>query len=234
MKAPMHVSRSPRYVDRRHRLARLRGSNLAPLLSETSARLLAELKAKPDGKLCPACAAARLKVTRWDALKSIRELVAHGEVACGLFLCSSCPNRELVAFLRPVPFARAAPAHRRRVLIVDDAEDLRWMYATFLREEGFEVSMAPDGATGLGFAQLERPDIIVLDHAMPGMNGLEVIRRLKGDARTRSIPILIVSALARTTDAQDVLAAGASGCCTKPYVPEALLHQITLLLPRSG
>ena len=223
-----------RYVDRRHRVARLRGSNLAPLLSETSARLLAELKAKADVKLCPPCAAARLKVTRWDALKSIRELVAHGEVACGLFLCTSCPNRELVAFLRPVPFMRAAPAPRRRVLIVDGAEDLRWMYAIFLRDEGFEVSMAPDGATGLGIAQLERPDIIVLDPAMPGMNGLEVIRRLKDDTRTRSIPILIVTALARTTDAQDALAAGASGCCMKPYVPEALLHQITLLLPQSG
>src|SRR5438105_5903255 len=227
------MSRLRRDVDRRRRLALLEESDRAPMLSEAGARLLAELKAMPDGKLCPLCVAARFKVDRWDALKSIRELVAHGDVACGLFVCSSCQKRDLVVFLRPVPFTRATPAPRRRVLIVDDAEDLRWIYAVFLRHEGFQVSMAPDGVTGLGLARLERPDIIVLDLAIPGMNGLTVIRCLKGDTRTRSIPI-IVSALAGTTDAQDALAAGATGCCMKPYVPAALLHQITLLLPRSG
>jgi len=200
------------------------------VLSEPSSRLLAELKAMPDGKLCAPCAAARLDVSRWEALKSIRELVATGEVACAPLVCSSCRQRELVAFLRPGPFTRVPPTNRPRVLVVDDSPDIRDVYAIVLRGEGFEVSMAPDGVAGLDRAQEERPDIIVLDVAMPRMNGLEVTRRLKGDDRTRSIPILIVSAL---PDAEGALAAGANGYCMKPCLPETLLREIRQLLPPS-
>ncbi len=199
------------------------------MLSEASSRLLAALKAMPDGKLCPACAAARLEVDRWDALKSIRELVARGDVACGPSVCSSCRNQDLVAFLRPVPFTRPPPTKRRRVLIVDDAETVREMFAIFLRDEGFEVSMAPDGVAGLDLAQEERPDVIVLDVAMPRMSGPEVIRHLKGNDRTRSIPVLLVSgALA---DADAALKAGADGYCMKPCLPETFLQEIRRLLP---
>jgi CheY-like chemotaxis protein len=147
------------------------------MLSEASARLLAELKAMPDGTMCPTCAAARMAVSRWDALKSIRELVATGKVACGPSVCSSCRKQELVAFLRPVPFARAPS--RPRVLVVDDAEEIRDLYAIFLRAEGFDVTTAADGVAGLDLAQELRPDVIILDVTIPRMTGLEVTRRLK-------------------------------------------------------
>src|SRR5947207_1891705 len=148
------------------------------MLSAVGAQLLAELEAISDGKLCPACAAARLNVDRWGALKAIREVVGHGDVLCAAAVCSACGNRELVAFLRRVPGTRTRPISPRRVLIVDDDEGIREMYGIFLQEEGFDVSMAADGVTGLALAHQKRPDIIILDLTMPHMDGLEVLRRL--------------------------------------------------------
>jgi DNA-binding response OmpR family regulator len=117
------------------------------------------------------------------------------------------------------------------VLVVDDAEEIRDLYAIFLRAEGFDVTTAADGVAGLDLAQELRPDIIILDVTMPRMTGLEVTRRLKGTHRTRSIPILIVSAM---PDAEDALAAGADGYCMKPCPPETFVREVKRLLPRFG
>ena len=119
-----------------------------------------------------------------------------------------------------------------RVLIVDDAQDTREMFATFLRFEGFQVAIAEDGVTGLTFAQQHRLDIIILDLAMPRMNGFEVTRRLRADDRTKRVPIIIFSGFERDTDIADAIAAGADVCCVKPCLPETLLGVINKLLLR--
>ena len=127
---------------------------------------------------------------------------------------------------------RKASAVGARVLIVDDAQDTREVYALFLRDEGFQVAVAEDGVTGLAFAQQHRLDVIILDLIMPRMDGFEVTRRLRADDRTKRVPIIIFSGFERETDAADAIAAGADVCCTKPCLPETLLGEINRLLLR--
>jgi CheY-like chemotaxis protein len=126
--------------------------------------------------------------------------------------------------------SKNASAVGPRLLIVDDVEDTREMYAMFLRQEGFQVAVAGDGLTGLTFAQQHRPDIIVLDLTMPYMDGFEVTRHLRADDRTRAIPIIVFSGLDGPTDVADAFAAGADAFCAKPCLPETLLEKITILL----
>lgn len=127
---------------------------------------------------------------------------------------------------------RKASAVGARVLIVDDAQDTREVYAMFLRSEGFQVAVAEDGVTGLAFAQQHRFDVIILDLIMPRMDGFEVTRRLRADDRTRGVPIIIFSGFEKETDMADAIAAGADLCCTKPCLPETLLGEINRLLLR--
>jgi DNA-binding response OmpR family regulator len=127
---------------------------------------------------------------------------------------------------------RKASAIGARVLIVDDAQDTREVYALFLRDEGFQVAVAEDGVTGLTFAQQHPLDIIILDLMMPRMDGFEVTRRLRADDRTRNIPIIIFSGFEKETDTADAIAAGADVCCIKPCLPETLLGEINRLLLR--
>lgn len=127
---------------------------------------------------------------------------------------------------------RNASAVGARVLIVDDAQDTREVYALFLCDEGFQVAIAEDGVTGLAFAQQHRFDVIILDLIMPRMDGFEVTRRLRADDRTRGVPIIIFSGFEKETDMADAIRAGADLCCTKPCPPETLLGEINRLLLR--
>jgi DNA-binding response OmpR family regulator len=127
---------------------------------------------------------------------------------------------------------RKASAAGARVLIVDDAQDTREVYAMFLRDEGFQVAVAEDGVTGLAFAQQHRFDVIILDLIMPRMDGFEVTRRLRADDRTRGVPIIIFSGFEKETDMADAIMAGADLCCAKPCLPETLLGEINRLLLR--
>jgi len=119
---------------------------------------------------------------------------------------------------------------RRRILIVDDVEDIRDMYAFYLEHNGWYVEVAPDGETGIRLAQTAPFDVIVMDLAMPKMDGVAATRLLKSDARTRHIPIIIVSGHALQGIAGAALAAGAEGYCMKPCSPEALEQEIERVL----
>ncbi len=79
------------------------------------------------------------------------------------------------------------------ILIVDDDTDGREMCARFLETCGFAVLMAPDGGAGIEMAFERAPDLILMDLEMPGMGGIEALRRLKGDDRTQSIPVVVLS-----------------------------------------
>src|SRR5215470_559109 len=90
-----------------------------------------------------------------------------------------------------------------RVLIVDDVEDNRRIYTMFLTAAGFEVRSAADGHEALARVHALRPDVVVMDLAIPGIDGWAVTRRLKRDPRTRSIPVIALTG--------HVLAGGAGG-----------------------
>ncbi len=104
-----------------------------------------------------------------------------------------------------------------RILIVDDIPDNVKLLTIELREHGHEVIQASDGSTALQTARETLPDVILLDVVMPGMDGIEVCRRLKADPLTASVPVLMVSALGDEDDVLKGLAAGAHDYITKPF-----------------
>src|SRR5262249_3303217 len=118
----------------------------------------------------------------------------------------------------------------RTVLLVDDDEDNLRILTSFLLRRGYEVRIARDGSTALASVRQQRPDVILLDVMMPGMDGMQVLDHLKLDPKTASIPVVMVTA--RTQD-EDVLAGYQSGAeyyITKPYTPRQILHAIGLVL----
>jgi two-component system phosphate regulon response regulator PhoB len=115
---------------------------------------------------------------------------------------------------------------KTHVLIVEDERSLVEPLAYNLRREGFEVSTAHDGLNGLRQAQINRPDLIVLDLMLPVKSGQEVCKILRGDPRTRSIPIIMVTAKTEEADQLVGFALGADDYVTKPYSMKVLIERI--------
>ena len=82
-----------------------------------------------------------------------------------------------------------------KILVVDDERDVRGLLSDFLTEEGYRVILATNGAEAIGFAELENPEVILLDINMPGIDGIEVCKKLKAQEKTQFIPIIIITAL---------------------------------------
>jgi two-component system cell cycle response regulator DivK len=137
-------------------------------------------------------------------------------------------TRQAGVTVRPVE-VRSRDA-RRRVLVIDDAEDNRNIYAFFLGYDGFEVEVAGDGEAGLGLAQDGRFDVIVMDLTMPRMDGWETTRRLKADPRTQTVPIIILTGYPAARGEHDAVAAGSASYLTKPCLPETLASEIRRVL----
>ena len=125
------------------------------------------------------------------------------------------------------PETSAAPP---LVLVVDDFTDGRELTVEILTVAGMRVIEARDGLQALDAAFSSRPDAIVLDLALPGMNGWEVARRLKQDARTRAIPVVALTAHAIQAYRKSALDAGCDAFLTKPCPPKALLREVERVL----
>jgi CheY-like chemotaxis protein len=125
----------------------------------------------------------------------------------------------------------SAPGHSpRRVLVVDDQPDERAIQSAMLGHLGYEVHEAADGETAVHRARELGPDIIVLDVAMPRMDGLAVCRELRADTRTARIPVLLLTASV-AGDLQTLAAeAGAVGILSKPVEPHAVAAEIRRLI----
>lgn len=98
---------------------------------------------------------------------------------------------------------------KKRVLLVEDDRFLRRACEASLRQRGFSVLLAVDGEEGLRLARAEAPDIILLDMVMPKLSGLEVLKALKTDEGTRSIPVLVLSSSSGDRDYREVMSLGA-------------------------
>jgi CheY-like chemotaxis protein len=122
---------------------------------------------------------------------------------------------------------RAAPL----VLLADDNDDTRAMYGVLLSSNGFRVQLAADGAAALSAAG-EQPDVIVMDLAMPGLNGWEATRRLKTDEATRHIPVIVLTAHAMDHYRDVAVAAGCDAFLSKPCAIEDLVAAIRRTLAR--
>ena len=119
------------------------------------------------------------------------------------------------------------------VLIVDDNVDAREMYAIYLAHAGFRTAEAADGETAIEMAVRDRPAVILMDATMPKMDGWEAARRLKADAATRSIPLIMLTAHAFDEHRQRAAEVGADAFLAKPVLPDALALQIRKVLADS-
>ncbi|HEY2993227.1 MAG TPA: response regulator [Methylomirabilota bacterium] len=135
---------------------------------------------------------------------------------------------------RPRSGPRGETRTQRTVLIVDDAADTREMYGSFLGYRGFGVLTAPDGNAGVDTAVAQRPDVIVMDLAMPRLNGISAVAQLKQHPRTRHIPVIILTGYAFRAIQQGALEAGADVFLTKPCLPEDLERHVRALLDRQS
>jgi two-component system alkaline phosphatase synthesis response regulator PhoP len=121
-----------------------------------------------------------------------------------------------------------------RVLVADDDELVLQLLEHKLANRGYVVSKASDGESTLAIAQQLHPDLIVLDVMMPGLDGIEVLRRLQKDPATRNIPVVILSARKQEEDIVTALRLGARDYIVKPFMPEELLARIDRILVTSG
>ena len=116
------------------------------------------------------------------------------------------------------------------VLVVDDYEDTRIIYAESLRFAGFEVAEAANGQDAIDIAARIRPDLVVMDLAMPVMDGWEATRRLKADPTTRSIPIMAVTGHSNGDHLRRAEQAGCDAFYSKPILPQQLISRIKTCL----
>lgn len=111
----------------------------------------------------------------------------------------------------------------QKVLVIDDNPTIVELIKYAVNLQGaYEVSVAYDGVQGLERVYLERPDCVIIDVKMPNMDGYQLVRCLRGDARTADIPLIILSALARAEDQMTGMLSGVDEYLTKPFKPSAL------------
>jgi DNA-binding response OmpR family regulator len=129
----------------------------------------------------------------------------------------------------PSPSA-GPPDSPRRILVIDDDPTVAEIVCRYLISAGFTADQAPDGHAGLRQAEAHRPDLVVLDRMLPGLDGIEVCGRIKA---TWSIPVIMLTALNEEDDRIDGLEAGADDYLAKPFSPRELVLRVQSVLRRN-
>jgi two-component system cell cycle response regulator DivK len=119
----------------------------------------------------------------------------------------------------------------KRVLVIEDQEDNRRIVRDLLATAGYEILEAVTGEEGVVAAEANRPDLILMDIDLPGLNGYEATRRIKAIPTLAKIPIIAVTSYALSGDDQKAFAAGCDAYVTKPFSPRVLLAKIREYLP---
>ena len=118
------------------------------------------------------------------------------------------------------------------VLVVDDYQDAREMYAEYLSFSGFRVAEASNGLEAIEKAFELRPDVILMDLSLPGIDGWAATRRLKTDERTKSIPVVALTGHALAGASDGARQAGCDAFVTKPCLPDELVLEVKRVLER--
>lgn len=119
------------------------------------------------------------------------------------------------------------------VLVVDDYQDAREMYGEYLSFSGFRVAGASNGLEAVRLAIELRPDIVLMDLSLPGMDGWEATRRIKVDPRTKHIPVIALTGHALPGSSESARNAGCDGFIVKPCLPDALAREVQRFLKTS-
>ena len=137
---------------------------------------------------------------------------------------------------RPLDTAHARDGEDGRVLSVDDDASVRLACAVNLKAEGLHVLEAADGLDALEQARRERPDLVLTDVTMPGLDGFQLAESLRDDERTHGVPVIFLSGEVEQANAQRARALGAVAYLAKPFVPSALAALVAheLVAARAG
>ncbi len=119
-----------------------------------------------------------------------------------------------------------------RILVIEDNEKNMYLIAFILEKAGHLVLRAVTGEEGVETAQRERPDLILMDIQLPGIDGFEATKRIRASAAAGGIPIVAVTSFAMTGDRERLLAAGCNGYIEKPIDPDTIMAQIAGFLRR--
>jgi CheY-like chemotaxis protein len=120
-----------------------------------------------------------------------------------------------------------------KIIIAEDERDIRDLIAFTLRYAGHEVVTVDNGEDAVASAQLEMPDLIILDVRMPRMTGYEACQKIKADPRTHAIPVVFLSAKGQDAEIRTGLAAGATEYLLKPFAPTDLVEKVRQLLMKT-
>ncbi len=116
------------------------------------------------------------------------------------------------------------------ILLIDDDPMVARLVQLMLEPEGYQLTVAPNGLEGLKIAQINPPDLLLLDLMLPGQDGFQVLHQLRAEPRTADIPVIVVSSKSQPTDKQTATEIGANAYLAKPYKRAELLSLIRSLL----
>ena len=118
-------------------------------------------------------------------------------------------------------------SYSKNILFIEDEEAFQKTFGEILSQEGFEVIPAVDGTIGLDLAKKEKPDLILLDLILPKKDGFEVLKDLKADAKTKDIPVIVLTNLEQSADVEKAVALGATTYLVKAnYTIDELLEKV--------
>lgn len=121
---------------------------------------------------------------------------------------------------------------KESILVVDDEEDILDLVEYNLAKDGYRITCAASGEAGLKAARSQLPDLIVLDLMLPGLDGLEICKRLRADSKTQHVPIIMLTAKGEEADIVTGLELGADDYITKPFSPRVLAARVKTVLRR--
>ncbi len=122
----------------------------------------------------------------------------------------------------------------KTILVIDDEPSIGRVVQFKLQQEGFKVRIATDGLEGLAKVKEEKPDLILLDLMMPGMDGFEVAKRLRASSETATTPVIILTARGQEMDRIRGIELGVLDFFTKPFSPQKLLERVKELFKGAG
>ena len=120
-----------------------------------------------------------------------------------------------------------------RILVADDDPDIRDLVTFKLGQAGYTVQAVDNGTSALAAIEEDPPDLAVLDVMMPGLSGIDVLRKIRDAGRTRDVRVILLTARSRDADVDTGFATGADDYIIKPFSPRELLHRVNTALARS-
>jgi DNA-binding response OmpR family regulator len=121
-----------------------------------------------------------------------------------------------------------------RIVVADDDRDILDLVVFKLSQAGYDVVGVSDGVAALAAIETEPPKLAILDVMMPGLSGLDVLRKVRANEAIKDLDIILLTARARDSDVDDGFATGATDYVIKPFSPRELLHRVNALLARGN